>query len=202
MPGSKPAASRAASRRGARMSMSARCAATARPSACWPTTTGRRSWTGRSRRSSPDMRVVLFCHSLLSDWNHGNAHFLRGVAGELIARGHEVIAYEPHNGWSVTQLLAEAGAVAVDRFRELFPRLDTRMVDLERLDLDEALDGADLVIVHEWNTPALVTRIGEHRTARGRYTLLFHDTHHRSVTDADAIAACALDHYDGVLAFG
>ena len=25
----------------------------------------------------------LFCHSLLSDWNHGNAHFLRGVVTEL-----------------------------------------------------------------------------------------------------------------------
>ena len=24
--------------------------------------------------------VVIFCHSLVSDWNHGNAHFLRGVA--------------------------------------------------------------------------------------------------------------------------
>ena len=33
------------------------------------------------------MRVVIFCHSLLSDWNHGNAHFLRGVATELVARG-------------------------------------------------------------------------------------------------------------------
>ena len=26
------------------------------------------------------MRIVMFYHSLLSDWNHGNAHFLRGVA--------------------------------------------------------------------------------------------------------------------------
>ena len=32
------------------------------------------------------MRVVIFCHSLASDWNHGNAHFLRGVARELLAR--------------------------------------------------------------------------------------------------------------------
>ena len=28
------------------------------------------------------MNVVLFCHSLLCDWNHGNAHFLRGVVVE------------------------------------------------------------------------------------------------------------------------
>ena len=41
------------------------------------------------------MRVVMFYHSLISDWNHGNAHFLRGVVSELRARGHEVIVYEP-----------------------------------------------------------------------------------------------------------
>ena len=26
------------------------------------------------------MRFVIFTHSLVSDWNHGNAHFLRGFA--------------------------------------------------------------------------------------------------------------------------
>jgi hypothetical protein len=41
------------------------------------------------------MKIVLFYHSLLSDWNHGNAHFLRGIATELIARGNEVVIYEP-----------------------------------------------------------------------------------------------------------
>ena len=43
------------------------------------------------------MRFVLFYHSLLSDWNHGNAHFLRGIAGELQHRGHEVVVYEPRD---------------------------------------------------------------------------------------------------------
>jgi len=46
------------------------------------------------------MRVVMFCHSLVSDWNHGNAHFLRGVCAELIARGHSVGVYEPRDAWS------------------------------------------------------------------------------------------------------
>lgn len=46
------------------------------------------------------MRVVLFCHSLESDWNHGNAHFLRGVVKELQRRGHRVRVLEPRNGWS------------------------------------------------------------------------------------------------------
>ena len=30
------------------------------------------------------MKFVLFYHSFASCWNHGNAHFLRGVARELI----------------------------------------------------------------------------------------------------------------------
>lgn len=25
------------------------------------------------------MRIVMFYHTLLSDWNHGNAQFLRGI---------------------------------------------------------------------------------------------------------------------------
>ena len=35
------------------------------------------------------MKIVYFARSLQSCWNHGNAHFLRGVLSELIARGHE-----------------------------------------------------------------------------------------------------------------
>ncbi|MER3401456.1 MAG: glycosyltransferase, partial [Thermoflexus sp.] len=53
------------------------------------------------------MRVVIFTHSLLSDWNHGNAHFLRGIATELIARGHTVRVFEPENAWSMEHLVRE-----------------------------------------------------------------------------------------------
>ena len=34
------------------------------------------------------------------------------------------------------------------------------------------------------------------------FTLLFHDTHHRAVSDPGAIRRLDLDGYDGVLAFG
>jgi hypothetical protein len=44
---------------------------------------------GRHRTSEPSMRFVIFTHSLVSDWNHGNAHFLRGIATELVKRGHQ-----------------------------------------------------------------------------------------------------------------
>jgi spore maturation protein CgeB len=47
-----------------------------------------------------------------------------------------------------------------------------------------------------------VARIGKHHASRGGYVLLFHDTHHRSVSDPDAMARYDLAHYDGVLAFG
>ena len=69
------------------------------------------------------MRFVLFYHSLISDWNHGNAHFLRGVAGELVARGHDVIVYEPADAWSVQNLIAEHGEAPIRHFRAAYPRL-------------------------------------------------------------------------------
>jgi spore maturation protein CgeB len=154
------------------------------------------------------MRIVFFVHSLLSDWNHGNAHFLRGVASELISRGHDVALFEPRDAWSLENLLADHGERALDGFHAAYPTLRGERYDLKgsspaALDLDRALDGADLVIVHEWNDHGLVKRIGEHHARRaGAYRLLFHDTHHRSVTDPDAMAGYDLRDYDGVLAFG
>jgi spore maturation protein CgeB len=147
------------------------------------------------------MRFVMFCHSLRSDWNHGNAHFLRGVVSELLSRGHEVAVYEPRDAWSVQNLLAERGEGALNEFRRAYPSLDSVRYDAS-LALDEALEGADVVLVHEWNEHALVQRIGAHRASAGDYVLLFHDTHHRSVTDEASMAAYDLRHYDGVLAFG
>jgi spore maturation protein CgeB len=144
----------------------------------------------------------MFYHSLVSDWNHGNAHFLRGVVHELLDRGHDVHVLEPRDGWSRVNLLRDHGADAVDAFRRACPRLNSEMYRAATLDLDGALHGADLVLVHEWNDHDLVARIGAHRAWLGSYRLLFHDTHHRSVTDPSSMAAYDLRHYDGVLAFG
>ena len=69
-------------------------------------------------------------------------------------------------------------------------------------DLDRALDGADLVVVHEWTEPEIVAEIGRRRAAGGRFMLLFHDTHHRAVSAPDEMARFDLSAYDGVLAFG
>ena len=149
------------------------------------------------------MRVVLFCHSLLSDWNHGNAHFLRGIVTALAERGHEVRVWEPHDAWSLQNLKAELrGQAALDAVRAIYPRVRPHRYDLATLDLGRALEGADLVLVHEWSTPELVQRVGEERARGGRFGLLFHDTHHRSVTAPQEMAWYDLRHYDGVLAFG
>jgi spore maturation protein CgeB len=149
------------------------------------------------------MRIVFFCHSLLSDWNHGHAHFLRGIVTELAARAHDVRVFEPRDAWSVTNLVREHGEEALALTLEAYPLLRSYRYERRELDLDEALDRADLVIVHEWNDHELVARIGRHRRRAGSsYRLLFHDTHHRSVTDERAMSAYDLSGYDAVLAFG
>lgn len=148
------------------------------------------------------MRLVLFCHSLVSCWNHGNAHFLRGIVSELLARGHQVVSWEPEDGWSRRNLLRQEGPEALRRFERDFPHLTPRTyADPLELDLDRALDGADAVLVHEWTHPALVGRLGVLR-ARSRWPLLFHDTHHRTFSMPDELPVQDLRAFDGVLAFG
>ena len=147
------------------------------------------------------MRFAYFTHSLASCWNHGNAHFLRGVLRDLICRGHEVAAYEPQGAWSLENLLRDHGVSGLEAYRSLYPDLSSTTFDVNT-DLAEMLTGADVVIVHEWNDPWLVAAIGELRRLGGRFTLLFHDTHHRAVSDPNAIRQFDLSGYDGVLAFG
>ena len=146
------------------------------------------------------MRVVLFYQSLISDWNHGNAHFLRGVASELLARGHKVDVYEPRNSWSVQNLLAENGWAPVVEFEQAYPQLESIRYDLDHLELAQVMNGADLVVVHEWNEPQLIEHVGEYRRRKDDFVLLFHDTHHR-MAGHDRLPF-SLKHYDGVLAYG
>ena len=64
------------------------------------------------------MKIVYFTHSLASCWNHGNAHFLRGVLSELIARGHDVQVWEPDGAWSLANLRADHGEAGLDAYRQ------------------------------------------------------------------------------------
>jgi spore maturation protein CgeB len=140
------------------------------------------------------VKIVYLTHSLVSDWNHGNAHFLRGVVTELQQRGHDVDVWEPRDGWSRMHLDERAVADFHDSFPHLHPHRYGPDVDVQEL-----VDGADVVLVHEWNDPALVAAVG---AASGTFTLLFHDTHHRAVTAPEELEQYDLTGYDGVLAFG
>jgi spore maturation protein CgeB len=147
------------------------------------------------------MKLVLFYHSFVSCWNHGNAHFLRGIARELIRLGHEVIVYEPQDGWSRTNAIADGGAAALAEAAALVPGVTLRSYGND-LDIEEATDHADAVLVHEWNSPSLIAALGQQRVDGARYTLLFHDSHHRAVSAPAEMNALDLDGYDAVLAFG
>jgi spore maturation protein CgeB len=147
------------------------------------------------------MKIVYFTHSLRSCWNHGNAHFLRGVLSDLIARGHDVRVLEPKGAWSLVNLLGDHGEEGLRPYRRAYPELGSRTYSRPEEGAAHAA-GADLVIVHEWNHPELVAAVGRLRARGGRFTLLFHDTHHRAVSAPQEMRAYDLAAYDGVLAFG
>lgn len=151
------------------------------------------------------MKIVIFAHSVTSDWSHGNAHFLRGLMRALSKRGHEVVGCERWRNWATDSLIEDHGHGPVVEFARLFPDLHIRMYggwDGIIDEVDEITRGADVVLVHEFNEPELVGALGYVRRRRRDFTLLFHDTHHRPATVPWQTARFNLQHYDGVLAYG
>jgi len=153
------------------------------------------------------LKFRFFAHSWVSDWNHGNAHFLRGLARELTRMGHEVRCYEELGAWSLTNLMSHEGTAAIsaiDDFRHIYPELDIhfyqRGSNFEEF-LNQELRDADVVIIHEWNDPQVVNAILQ-RKRKGKFLALLHDTHHRVYTSAHEILKFNLHQIDGVLAFG
>lgn len=148
------------------------------------------------------MKIVMFYHSLYSDWNHGNAHFLRGIVKELQKRGHDVDVYEPEGGWSLRNLVKDHGAEKLDEFRQYYPSLNPQMYSPDKkLNHERLFQDADLVIVHEWNQPEFVAEIGNYK-ATYNFKLLFHDTHHRAVSNQEEMNEYNFGNYDGALVFG
>lgn len=147
------------------------------------------------------MKIVYFTHSLASCWNHGNAHFLRGILSELIARGHDIHVFEPADAWSLANLLRDHGAAGLEAYRLAYPELLSTPYRSDK-DWRGKTSDAELVIVHEWNSPHLVSALGRMRAGGAGFRLLFHDTHHRAVSAPDEMRAYDLTAYDGVLAFG
>ena len=153
---------------------------------------------------STPLRLRFFAHSWRSDWNHGNAHFLRGLADELRKLGHEVRCYEPEDAWSYVNLLKEPTAeLSLREFHEAFPQLALSTYSQNDLPtfLDHELRDADVVVVHEWNSPKVVSAILGAKERFGFHALL-HDTHHRAYTSPKEISQLNIPAFDGVLAFG
>jgi spore maturation protein CgeB len=147
-------------------------------------------------------RFALFYHSLISDWNHGNAHFLRGLMRALQARGHEVTCYERADNWSLVHL-EKIQPDAIATFERSFPDLHFERYTWEA-DLGERLRRrlrhVDVVLVHEWNEPSLIRLVGRICRESG-VRAFFHDTHYRVVLDAEHRAELALEQFDGILAY-
>lgn len=168
------------------------------------------------------MRFAYFAHSWFSDWNHGNAHFLRGLAAALQCGGHSIRLYEPipgpGGGWSLSHLLEEPGGeAAVLQARQALADLDIKLYSPpERTpspappalagipwvnDWQVELRGAEFVLVHEWNPPELVHWLVGQRRRHG-FRLLLHDTHHRACSDPGVLDRLPLHALDAVVAFG
>jgi spore maturation protein CgeB len=156
---------------------------------------------------SERIRFCIFAHSWISDWNHGNAHFLRGLSRELHCLGHEVCCYEEYGSWSLANLVDHEGHLAedaIEQFRRTFSDLDVRLYArgpelVEQL--RQELRNADIVIVHEWNEPEVVNAILSLKQELG-FRALLHDTHHRAYTSPGELLRFQLQLFDGVLAFG
>jgi len=153
------------------------------------------------------LNIRCFAHSWISDWNHGNAHFLRGLVRALAGMGHNVRCYEQLGSWSLSNLVRNEGdraTEAINQFRLHYPKLDVRFYNDDANFPDFAareLRNADIVLIHEWNEPHVVNTILGLKQQLG-FRALLHDTHHRAYTRAAEILRFHLHQVDGVLAFG
>jgi spore maturation protein CgeB len=148
------------------------------------------------------MRFAFFYHSVISDWNHGNAHFLRGLMRALQLRGHSVVCYEQVDNWSLQHLL-QVAPTAIEDFTGRFPdlRFERYTLGPDLADwLRPRVAEADVAVVHEWNEPQVVELLGQLCTEQ-RTHALFHDTHYRVVLDHAYRRQLGLEHYPQILAF-
>jgi spore maturation protein CgeB len=148
------------------------------------------------------IRIKLFCHSIVSDWNHGNAHFLRGILTEFAIRGYEIESLEPEDSWSRSNLAHAYGPRFIEEFELRYPTIPWRTYNLQRDSIEDLIADADIAIVHEWNTPELVAAIGSYRRRHRDLRVFFHDTHHRAITASHEMRLNDLADYDAILVYG
>jgi spore maturation protein CgeB len=122
------------------------------------------------------------------------------------ALGHDAVVFEPRMDWSLENLLQErCGEESLQQFAAIYPDLRIEMYEAGSIsDTDtwrEALKDFDVVLVHEWNPPALANTLLDLRETFG-YKMLFHDTHHRASSSPEQIRLFGVDSFDGVVVFG
>lgn len=126
---------------------------------------------------------------------------------ELAQLGHHVSCYEEASSWSLTNLMQERnGALGrtLEQFARTFPELNVGFYNSKENFaefLEGELKGADLVLIHEWNSPFVVNSILALKKRFG-FAALLHDSHHRAYTQPKQILEFNLPFFDGVLAFG
>ncbi len=155
---------------------------------------------------SRSLRVAYLAHSFRSDWNNGNAHFLRGLMRHLGELGHEVHLFEPECSWSLENLELEPnGRQSLQQFDHVYANLRIETYSASQgMGASywlRTLEGMDFVLLHEWNPPELAHVLLGLRQEAG-FRILFHDTHHRASSSPEAIARFGIDRFDGVLVFG
>ena len=149
------------------------------------------------------MNIAFLGHSIVSDWNHGNAHFFRGLIKALSSKGHHVTFFEPTNAWSLSRLQAESARSEADllaAFSVRFPFVTPRFYD-ETTNWRETLAPFDATLVHEWTDTPLVRALAA-LSPDLPGLVLYYDTHHRPVTEPDAIRPRDLPAFDVVITFG
>ena len=164
---------------------------------------------------SSKLAIAFFVHSIRSDWNNGNAHFLRGLARALgdgvpsanmsppvSYQGHSVTILEQEDNWSTVNMSSETkGQASLQQFGRVYPDLRIVCYAPDLGVLRKHLAEQDIVIVHEWNPPVLIEAILSLREELG-FRALFHDTHHRASSSPDQLRLLQVERFDGVLAFG
>jgi spore maturation protein CgeB len=163
---------------------------------------------------SRKLAITFFVHSLRSDWNNGNAHFLRGLARALgrgpdsdgdrpvAYPGHQVSILEPESNWSVENLVTESrGSASLQQFARVYPDINAVSYAMDRRALRARLAEQDIVIMHEWNSPELIELVLSLRDELG-FRALFHDTHHRASSSPQQVRLLQVTRFDGVIAFG
>jgi hypothetical protein len=121
----------------------------------------------RSADDSPrPLRFVIFCESIVSDWDNPAATSTRALARALQTDGHDVVVYEERLNRPVRALLKARGSSALRSFATKYADIHYRTYVLpsgtERMVwIVQQMATADAVIVQSGAPPSLIETLGK-----------------------------------------